>query len=109
WVPSVLAIIGCTLSLLWSATDGSVFVMLLISSFPFVFRWWAWYERAFLSDMLSRSERISAIQQLLVIVLIAFGVFLCGALAIFLFLGINRFFAGLAHRAKHLLAYLSVL
>jgi hypothetical protein len=107
WEPSMVTKILFALAFLWCAVEGSTFEILLISSFPFIFRWWEWFQP--LRSGTTRSELVSDVKFLLAEILIVFGIFLAGALAILLFLGINRLLAGLAQRAKNPLIYLSIL
>ena len=111
WEPSIGTKIVFAILFLWCVADGSTFMMLLISSFPFIFRWWAFFKplEAIASGTVPRSELVAPVEMLLVEVLIVFGVFFLGALEVFLFLGLNRLLAGLARSARSPLAYLSLL
>jgi hypothetical protein len=106
WEPSIGIKIVFAILFLLCAADGSTFMMLLISSFPVIFRWWAWFKPL---EAIPRSELVSVVEILLVEVLVVIGVFLGGALVIYLFLGVNRIFAELARKAKAPLAYLFLL
>jgi hypothetical protein len=103
WEPSIGIKIGFAILFLLCAAGDSSFTMLIISTFPFIFRWAAWFMP------IQRSELVSEVEILLVEVPVVIGVFLVGALFIFLFLGVNRLFAELARGSKAPLAYLSLL
>jgi hypothetical protein len=111
WEPSIGIKVVFGILFLGYAADGSTFMMLLISSFPFIFRWWAWFKplEAFQSGTIPRSELVSIVEILLVEVLGVIAVFLGGALVIYLSLGVNRLFAELARKARAPLAYLLLL
>ena len=68
--------------------------MVLISLFPFAFRWWVYFSplKSIHSSLMSRSDFWSDIGMLLVEVLVVSGVFLLGALAIILLLGVTGLF-----------------
>jgi hypothetical protein len=111
WEPSIGTKIVFVILFLWCAADGSSFMMMLISSFPFIFRWWAWFQPfdAIKSGVMTHSDLVSAVEMLVVEVLVVIGVFLGGALVIVLLLGVTRLLAGSAQKSKVPLVYLSLL
>jgi hypothetical protein len=81
WEPSTGTKFVFALMFLWCVGDGSTFTILLISSFPFIFRWWAWFKpwEGIQSGVATASDLVTFVEILLVEVLIVFGVFLVSA------------------------------